>query len=398
MVKFYRNLCDAVVQVLESIFQENRHADKAIEKLLKQNPRWGSRDRRFIAETTYDIVRWYRLLGYLSDTPNDFWRLMGAWFLLNRSPGLPAWKEFDGLDAEIILKKYEKAKQIRAVHESIPDWLDQIGENELGARWEKEIISLNEEAKVVLRANTLKNSREELQETLAGENIETEAVRDYPDAVILTQRQNVFSQPAFKEGLFEVQDAGSQAIAPFLNVEPGHRVIDACAGGGGKTLHLAALMQNRGRIIALDTESWKLEELKKRARRAGASNIIETRLIESSKTIKRLENSADRVLLDVPCSGLGVLKRNPDAKWKLTSESIEKVRDTQQMILRDYSSMLKKDGLMVYSTCSILPSENEKQVERFLREQKEFQLLKQRMIFPSQGFDGFYMALIKKNS
>jgi 16S rRNA (cytosine967-C5)-methyltransferase len=102
------------------------------------------------------------------------------------------------------------------------------------------------------------------------------------------------------------------------------------------------------------------------------------------------------LLLDVPCSGLGVLKRNPDAKWKLTLDSIEKVRETQQMILRDYSSMLRKDGLMVYSTCSILPSENEKQVEKFLSERKEFQLLKQRMIYPSQGFDGFYMALVRK--
>jgi 16S rRNA (cytosine967-C5)-methyltransferase len=244
----------------------------------------------------------------------------------------------------------------------------------------------------------LKISREELQEILDEEGISTESVRDYPDALILSQRQNIFSQPAFKEGLFEVQDAGSQAIAPFLNVEPGHRVIDACAGGGGKTLHLAALMQNKGRIVAMDTGEWKLDELKKRAKRAGASTIIEARIIESSKTIKRLENSADRLLLDVPCSGLGVLKRNPDAKWKLTLESIESVKVTQQLILRDYSSMLKKDGLMVYSTCSILPSENEKQVEKFLSEQKGFQLLKQRMIYPSQGFDGFYMALIKKTS
>jgi len=174
-------------------------------------------------------------------------------------------------------------------------------------------------------------------------------------------------------------------------------VIDACAGGGGKTLHLAALMQNKGRIIALDTENWKLEELKKRARRAGASNMIETRLIESSKTIKRLENSADRLLLDVPCSGLGVLKRNPDAKWKLSLESIEKVKELQQKILNDYLFMLKPGGLMVYSTCSILPSENERQIDKILAERKELQLIKQKMLYPSQGYDGFYMALMKKN-
>src|ERR1051326_4156022 len=147
-------------------------------------------------------------------------------------------------------------------------------------------------------------------------------------------------------------------------------------------------MKNKGKIISMDTEQWKLDELKKRARRAGASNI-ETRLIESSKTIKRLENAADRLLLDVPCSGLGVLRRNPDAKWKLSLEFIGKVKILQQKILNDYSVMLKKGGMMVYSTCSILPSENETQVEKFLSEKgNEFELMEQKTIYPSEGFDG----------
>src|SRR6478735_3730863 len=139
----------------------------------------------------------------------------------------------------------------------------------------------------------------------------------------------------------------------------------------------------------MDTEDWKLEELKKRARRAGVGNI-ETRVIESSKTIKRLEGSADRLLLDVPCSGLGVLRRNPDAKWKLSPEFIEEVKATQQKIINDYSVMLKPGGLMVYSTCSLLPSENEKQVEKFLETRKDqFELQEQKSILPSEGFDGF---------
>jgi 16S rRNA (cytosine967-C5)-methyltransferase len=185
-------------------------------------------------------------------------------------------------------------------------------------------------------------------------------------------------------------------IAPFLKVDPGMRVIDACAGAGGKTLHLAALMKNKGRIIAMDVEGWKLEELQKRARRAGVSNL-ETRVIESSKTVKRLENSADRLLLDVPCSGLGVLKRNPDAKWKLSPEFISEVKELQQHILEDYGTMLKKDGLMVYSTCSVLPSENEEQVEKFLEKTSgNFELVEQKHSWPSDGFDGFYMALLRK--
>ena len=196
--------------------------------------------------------------------------------------------------------------------------------------------------------------------------------------------------------MFEVQDAASQFIAPFLRVSPGMRVIDACAGAGGKTLHLAAIMKNKGRIIAMDVEAFKLEELQKRAKRAGVNNL-EIKHIESSKTIKRLENSADRLLLDVPCSGLGVLKRNPDAKWKLSPEFIENVKELQQHILQDYCSMLKKDGLMVYSTCSVLPSENERQVEKFLeRNGDKFELVDQKHIWPTEGFDGFYMALLRK--
>ena len=145
----------------------------------------------------------------------------------------------------------------------------------------------------------------------------------------------------------------------------------------------------------MDLEDWKLEELKKRARRAGVSNI-ETKVIIADKTVESLSQKADRILLDVPCSGLGVLKRNPDAKWKLTLESIERTKKIQQSIISEYSKMLKSGGLMVYSTCSLLPSENQEQVNTFLQVNKEFSLIKEKTIFPSQGFDGFYMALLKK--
>jgi 16S rRNA (cytosine967-C5)-methyltransferase len=397
-VKIYHNLSEAVVEALEQIFVENRYADKVIEKTLKQNPKWGARDRRFIAETTYDIVRWHRLFTNLTKADDhDFWKLLGAWCLWNEIE-LPAWEEFYGLGSRNFLANYEQIKNNLPIRESIPDWMDELGRRELGAAvWEKEIHALNEPAKVVLRVNTLKISRTELQKQLRGEEIETEAPAEFSDALLLAERQNIFTRQQFKDGLFEVQDAGSQLIAPYLKAEPGMRVIDACAGGGGKTLHLSALMQNKGRIIAMDTEDWKLEELKKRARRAGAGNI-ETRVIESSKTIKRLENSADRLLLDVPCSGMGVLKRNPDAKWKVSSEFIEKIKGIQQKLINDYSVMLRPGGLMVYSTCSLFPSENEKQVELFLENQKgKFELLDKKTILPSEGFDGFFMARLKKN-
>ena len=396
-MKLYRNLTEAVIDALRQIFTDNKYADKVIEKILKQNPKWGARDRRFIAETTYDIVRWYRLFRHATEAEEgDFWKLLGAWILWKEEE-LPSWPEFYSLDERHFHNAIRQAAKQVPLRESIPDWLHEAGQAELGGHWEKELVVLNQPAKVVLRVNTLKTTREKLQHHLQqDERIVTDAPTAFPNALLLAERQNIFTRQAFKDGLFEVQDAGSQLIAPFLQVEPGQRVIDACAGGGGKTLHLAALLQNRGRIIAMDTEAWKLDELKKRARRAGATNI-ETRVIESSKTIKRLAETADRLLLDVPCSGLGVLRRNPDAKWKLTPEFLTKVKEVQQEILQQYSQMVKPGGLFVYSTCSLLPSENEKQVARFFTDhQNDFELLAEHTQLPSAGFDGFYMARIRR--
>lgn len=395
-MKLYVNLARAVISALEMIFEQHKYADKVIEKVLKQNPKWGARDRRFIAETTYDIVRWYRFLQNITEAEEkEYWKLLGGWCVLHEIP-LPPWTEFKDLSEKRILERNVKMKSIRRFRESIPDWLDTLGEAELGKRWEKELHALNEEAQVVLRVNTLKTNLKDLHRALHESEVETDSVTNFPDALVLMERQNIFRHPGFKEGLFEVQDAASQLVAPFLRIGPGMRVIDACAGAGGKTLHLAALMKNKGRIIAMDVEPVKLEELQKRARRAGVNNL-EVKPIESSKTIKRLENSADRLLLDVPCSGLGVLKRNPDAKWKLSTDFIGKIKDLQQHILQDYCNMVKKDGLIVYSTCSVLPSENEKQVEKFLENNGDkFELIEQKHSWPSDGFDGFYMALLRK--
>lgn len=394
-MKLYKNLAEAVIISLTTIFEENRYADKVIEKTLKQNPKWGARDRRFIAETTYDIVRWYRwLMEIASANKGDYWKLLAGWLIWKKIE-LPKWQELEKIDSLLIKENLLKKLPFQ-IQESIPDWLHELGSQELPTRWEAELPYLNKEAEVVLRANTLKGNRSFVQKQLAEDGIETSIHPDFADALILAKRMNVFGSKSFKAGLFEVQDAGSQLIAPFLRVESGMRVIDACAGAGGKTLHLAALMQNKGRIIAMDTEDWKLNELKKRAKRAGVGNI-ETKPIESSKSIKRLANSADRLLLDVPCSGLGVLKRNPDAKWKLSLEYISKVKELQATIINDYSIMLKSGGMMVYATCSILPSENENQVQSFLKKNSsEFELIDENHSWPSAGFDGFYMVLIKK--
>jgi len=393
-VKPHRILLQAIVDALTTIFNDNKYADKVIEKTLKENPKFGGRDRRFIAETTYDIVRQYRLLSYLAGTTDNYWEMLGVYFILKHMP-MPDERDFKNLNEKQILDAFKAIKDEKIL-QAFPDWLWDLATTELGKEeWETQAKALNKQAEVVLRVNTLKTKREILSKHLAEQEIEVEPLEDYDDALVLVNRQNLFQNQLFKLGLFELQDAGSQHISEFLGVEPGMRVIDACAGGGGKSLHISALMQNKGRIISMDVTQWKLDELKKRARRATSSNI-EPRLIEGSKTIKRLENTADRLLLDVPCSGMGVIKRNPDAKWKLNLEFIERTKALQQKILSEYCIMTKKGGHMVYSTCSILPSENRKQVDTFLAGNKNFEFIKDKTIMPSEGFDGFYMALIKR--
>lgn len=403
-MRLHRNLVFATVDALGDIFNEEKYADKVIEKTLKRDKRWGSRDRSFIAETTYDIVRWKRLYAEIAEVKAPFsrenlFRMFAVWATL-RGVELPDWKQIEPTPTRRIKGKFDELSGIRKYRESIPDWLDEMGVKELGEEvWEKEIHALNQQAPVVLRTNKLKTTREELQKALSKDGIETEFIKDYPDALQLKERANVFKTEAFKNGLFEVQDASSQLVAEFLEVEPGMRVVDTCAGAGGKTLHLAALMDNKGQLIATDIYENKLKELKRRARRAGAHNI-DPRAIDSSKVIKKLYGSADRVLIDAPCSGLGVLSRNPDAKWKLQPEFIETLKLTQEEILKQYSRIVKDGGKMVYATCSVLPSENQEQVEKFLasEEGKSFSLKKDRKILSSEtGYDGFYMALLEKN-
>jgi 16S rRNA (cytosine967-C5)-methyltransferase len=256
---------------------------------------------------------------------------------------------------------------------------------------------LNTEAPVYLRANRLKVTPEELVRELGREDIAASAAG--PDGVMLARRSNVFLSRSFHAGLFEVQDLHSQLVARALEPRAGERVIDACAGGGGKSLHLAALMGGKGKVLAMDVAEGKLTRLRERANRAGAS-CIETRVIDGAKVIKRLADSADRLLLDVPCSGLGVWRRNPDGKWRLTAEEIARLKGVQAEILSRYAAMLKPGGLMVYATCSILPDENERQIENFLSHNGNgWELLDQRSLRPAPGGgDGFFVARLRRRS
>ncbi|MFL0093295.1 RsmB/NOP family class I SAM-dependent RNA methyltransferase [Tenacibaculum maritimum] len=402
-MRLHRNLTYAVIDSLRDVFNEGAYANKAVEKALKRDKRWGSRDRKFVAETIYEIVRWKRLYAEIANVKEPFdrpnlWRIFSVWCVLKGIP-LPDWNQIEPTPNRRIKGKFDELSKIRKFRESIPDWIDQIGTSELGETiWTKEMAALNKQAEVILRTNTLKITRDNLQKQLCTENVITEKLPNHPDAIKLVERANVFKTEAFKKGYFEVQDASSQLVAAYLDVQPGMKVVDTCAGAGGKTLHLASLMENKGQIIAMDIYESKLKKLKVRARRNGAHNI-DLKVIDSTKVIKKLHQKADRVLIDAPCSGLGVLRRNPDSKWKLEPEFIDRIRTTQQEVLQQYSKMVKPAGKMVYATCSVLPSENQKQIEFFLASDagKDFSFIKDEKILAStSGFDGFYMALLER--
>jgi len=382
----------AVADGLEEVFTKGYYADRVVSQLLKRDKRWGSRDRAFIAETLYDCVRWWRLLAFIAEDERPEAVISAYWaWRFGEALDLGGYPYIHRREVELAL---QDARGRRAVLQSIPDWIDSVAYDELGDRWLDTLPALNEQADVFLRVNTLKADRQSLKDELESQGFELRFDERGPDALRVVQRKNLWATKQFKAGHFEVQDIASQQVAPALEVEPGMTVIDACAGAGGKTLHLAALMENKGRLIALDTDARKLGELKKRARRAGVSNL-DIRHITSTKVIKRLYGSADRLLLDVPCTGLGVLRRNPDAKWKLRPEFLDEVRGWQHDILGRYPRMLKSVGKLVYATCSVLPSESEGQVKTFLQTSENWHLENEQRYWPTAGYDGFYVARLQ---
>ena len=395
-IKIHKPLLNGIANALAQIFNENRYSDKVLEKLFKQNKQWGSRDRKFVAESIYDIVRHYRLLSQLANSKNNYWFITSVYFVL-KNIELPEWPEFKHLNKEQVIFEYKALANNFGVFNSYSEELETTCMEELGKDiWQREALAMNQMAEVAMRVNTLKTNTSDLQKKLEQEEIETEQIPSIKNALVLKKRSNLFTNKYFKEGLFEIQDPGSQKIVEFCAAQPGNFVIDACAGAGGKSLALAAEMKNKGRIISMDVAQWKLDELTKRAKRAGVFNL-EPKVIDQAKVIEKYKEKADIVLLDVPCSGLGVLKRNPDTKWKFNKATLEKTKELQAQILNDYSTMVKPGGHLIYSTCSILPSENRQQVDAFLGNNDIFTFVSENTIYPSEGFDGFYMSKLKRN-
>jgi 16S rRNA (cytosine967-C5)-methyltransferase len=376
-------------------------ADRVLNEIFRRYKLRDERVRAELASRFYGIIRYWRplstALGKDSfQTVNDVKLLVDTyhkWKSIYRRGGAPSG---EGQVSERLVKY----SRIRKMRESYPDWLDAYAEKELGPEhWDALSNVLNREPVIYLRTNTLRGTRDQLLAMLRKEGVEANAAEGSDEAIVLNGYYNVFSLDSFREGFYEVQDISSQLVSHFLQARPGMRVLDACAGNGGKTLHLAALMQNRGKIIATDISEHKLEELRSRSTRNKA-DLIETRLIPKGKPAKRMDASFDRVLLDVPCSGTGVLRRNPDIRWRLLPGDMTELLRMQHELLENGAAMVKKGGKIVYATCSIFPSEGEEQVKAFLHAHPgQWKLDEERRTDPvADNCDGFYMARLEKIS
>ncbi|MEX0757959.1 MAG: RsmB/NOP family class I SAM-dependent RNA methyltransferase, partial [Tistlia sp.] len=303
-----------------------------------------------------------------------------------------------------------------AVAAELPEWLHARLAEALGARAGAELAALREQAPVDLRANTLKAEREEVRAALAREAIEAEPGRWSPWSLRIDGRKPVAATATFRNGLVEVQDEGSQLVALLTDAEPGQRVCDFCAGAGGKTLALAAAMANRGQIVACDVRGGRIERAAQRLKRAGV-DTVRRQVLESERDpwVKKHKAGFDRVLLDAPCSGSGTFRRNPEAKWRLTEAGLAELTALQARILDSACRLVKPGGRLVYATCSLLPEENEGQVERFLGAHPDFAVLPVDAVWsarlggapPSEGpflrllpardgTDGFFLALLER--
>lgn len=400
---FYRPLYLELIHALGLVFETQKPASKVIETVFKKNKKWGSRDRKVFAEAFYEIIKWKLWFSYLAtnDVAASPEQLVVVYLGLNdfKADKLPEIKDSKVLSDLLSSVKKEKLNATQVplnIKYSFPLELHEKAQHEI-----KDLESYYKQcqkvAPVFLRVNTQVNKSEQLLDKLSNEDIEVDESCFLEYGLKLTEKPNIFKTKAFKEGAFEVQDGGSQLIAPFMQLEPGQTVIDACAGAGGKTLHISNLLNNKGRVISLDIFEWKLNELKKRAKRNKAFNV-EARLIEGQKTIKRLAGKADRLLLDVPCTGSGVFRRNPDSKYRWSKESFLKIEELQRELLENYASMLKADGKLIYATCSAFSSENEKQIEWFLEKNKDWVLEQEVKINVGENdFDAYYMARLSRS-
>ncbi|MBR0559730.1 RsmB/NOP family class I SAM-dependent RNA methyltransferase [Neokomagataea anthophila] len=407
-----------------------RPADATANAFFRERRYIGGGDRRAISAIVWDVLRsWRRLHWHFSDLSGAISpRLLSAASLLLGGESMDNVRALFGTDRyapspltsreDIALKKLEgrslsSPKQPRAVRLEYPDWIEPILLETFGDRLEAEMLALLEAPTLDLRVNLLKGTREAAIKALRNESLKAEPTALSPWGMRLDGRQPVTAAQAFRDGLVEIQDEGSQLVVLAADAKSEHRVLDYCAGAGGKTLALAMTMDNRGHIVACDVHEKRLEGAVKRLRRAGVHNVERHLLISGDKWAKRRAGSFDRVLVDAPCSGTGTWRRNPDARLRLTQTDIEELLVKQAEILDRAASLVKPGGRMIYATCSLLAQENAVQIAAFLKRRTDYRLLtgeempetlpeklRQRGSFaltPHQdGTDGFFACVMER--
>ncbi|GAB4512440.1 MAG: RsmB/NOP family class I SAM-dependent RNA methyltransferase [Sulfuricaulis sp.] len=370
-------LLNSAAELLQRILGEKMPADRQMEGYFRAHRDMGVRDRGFVAETVYGCLRERRWLEHVAG--NALLLDVVAAYLLTHGYSARALEEtgFRG-DARGMVERartLDKATLSFAIQANMPDWLAerlraQFGDAEALAL----SLALNQPAPVDMRVNTIKARREEVQTRLTQEGFPCEVTPWSPSGLRRRDRAPIFKTLCFKEGLFEVQDEGSQVLTLMLEPRRQEMVVDFCAGAGGKTLHIGALMANTGTVYAFDVLAKRLEKLKPRLRRADLNNVrMVTISHERDARVQRLKGKIDRVLVDAPCSGTGTLRRNPDIKWR--DINLAELTEIQQRILTAAAELLKPGGRLVYATCSLLKEENEDIVEKFLAARPEFHMV-----------------------
>lgn len=364
-------------------------ADAVLRKFFREHPELGRRDRADLADTVFDVLRHRRLYAHFAQAGDGAmeerliqlsraWRARAAAAGVSTPLGLRAPETTSALATADWLNRIGAAdlnSLPAAVALSLPDWLfealcERFGEEEARAIGR----SLLEPAPLQLRANALKVRREALIEQLGAEGIRARAIEAVPGALEVEGHPALERSAAFAAGAFEVQDAGSQLLALLVGARRGQRVIDLCAGAGGKTLALAAMMNSLGQVFACDVSIARLQRLRPRLTRSGATNV-QPFAIDSltDRKLERLAARAHAVLVDAPCTGTGTLRRNPDLKWRFGPDDLLRLRDEQRAILSAAARLVAPDGVLVYATCSLLAAENEEQAQWFEASHPEFE-------------------------
>ena len=431
-------------ELLGIILNSKKPADALIDTFFRSHKYLGSHDRKFIAETTYGTIRHLRkcelmitsameeLNESLVEEDKILFLVVSYLSLQGRMEGVvleaissklktPRLAEKISYILSVLSKPIpvyrEPALTRISIEHSFPDWMvqrfiEQYGEHEA----EKICSSLNEPATLTLRVNTLKTTVEVGQAKLSEQGVESKKTLLSPFGLNLSKRINVFSFPVFRDGWFEVQDEGSQLLPFLIDPKPNAKLLDICAGAGGKTLEFAALMKNRGEIYATDINSFRLEELRKRVKRAGVQNVRIQEIHSIEDLTGQYSNFFDIVFVDAPCSGLGTIRRNPGMKWKVTEQTVNEVSEKQKSILHSSVPLVKPGGRLVYATCTLLRQENEDVVEEFMESHPEFKLIEAAelskkwniglvptglfiKLFPHiHGTDGFFCAVFEKQT